>query len=148
MLDFVFLVMFGILPILAFSIYLVRQRRAYRTHKRLQLTLATSLFLAVLAFEIDLRFITDWEVLAEPSPFFQAGTWNLVWYSLIVHLIFAVPTLGLWIYVVVHAWRSFPVPPRPNSHSKTHRLWGRTAAAGMFLTGLTGWVFYYLAFVA
>ena len=41
MLDVVFLAMFAVLVALATSVYLVRYRRSYLLHKRIQLTLAT-----------------------------------------------------------------------------------------------------------
>ncbi len=65
-----------------------------------------------------------------------------------MHLSFAVPTLLLWIVVVVAAWRRFPNPPQPGSHSRWHARMGWLAVIGMTLTAVTGWVFYGLAFVA
>jgi uncharacterized membrane protein YozB (DUF420 family) len=148
MLDFVFLAMFAILPLLGLSLYLVRFRRRYQWHKRMQLALALVLFLAVLAFEIDMRFFTDWEALAAPSPYYAPGTWNPVWYSLTIHLGFAIPTLILWVYVIGRAWKGFPVPAAPSAHSRAHIFWARLAALGMALTAVTGWIFYWLAFVS
>jgi uncharacterized membrane protein YozB (DUF420 family) len=97
---------------------------------------------------VDIRFFTDWQRLAAPSPFFEPGTWNPVWYSLIVHLCFAVPTLFLWGYVVIQALWKFPRPVGPSTHSAPHIFWARLAAIGMTMTAVTGWVFYWLAFVA
>jgi uncharacterized membrane protein YozB (DUF420 family) len=68
--------------------------------------------------------------------------------ALIIHLCFAIPTLLLWIYVIVQALRKFPSPPVPSEHSGTHAKWAWLAAGGMFLTAITGGTFYYLAFVA
>ena len=64
-----------------------------------------------------------------------------------VHLVFAVSTLLLWPITIVQALRRFPRPPGPSAYSPTHRAWARLAAASMFMTAVTGWVFYYLAFV-
>ena len=58
MLDFVFVAMFAIVPIMAWSIYLARYRRKYELHKRIQITLALVLAVAVAAFEVDARFFT------------------------------------------------------------------------------------------
>ena len=148
MLDFVFLAMFGIVPIMAFSIYLVRYRQKYELHKRLQVILGLTLLAAVTAFEVDMRFFTDWEELAEPSAHYQAGEWNTVWYSLIVHLAFAIPTAFLWIFVIVQGLRRFPSPAMPNDYSRVHLFWARLSAIGMTMTAVTGWIFYWLAFVA
>jgi uncharacterized membrane protein YozB (DUF420 family) len=67
---------------------------------------------------------------------------------LAIHLFFAVTTTVLWLAVIVRALRKFPSPPAPCDHSASHMFWGRLAAIDMALTALTGWIFYYLAFVA
>ncbi len=144
MLDVVFLAMLLVVPALAYSIQLAK-RGKYTAHKALQVVLASVLLVAVTAFEIDMRFFTDWRVLAEPSPHYASGT---VHTTLYIHLAFAIPTLVLWIVVTIGALRKFDDPARPGSHSRFHRRWGMFAGYGMFLTAATGWVFYYLAFVA
>jgi putative membrane protein len=149
MLDVVFLAMFIVVPVLAFSIYQVKIRHRYDLHKKLQLIMATVLLVAVLLFELDMR-INGWEQRAAPSPYFNsAHKWSCpAGISLIVHLSFAVPTLLLWIVVVTRALRNFPRAPQPNHHSRWHTRYGWAAAIGMLFTALTGWLFYYLAFVA
>jgi putative membrane protein len=149
MLDVVFLAMFAVLPLLALSIYLVKQKK-YALHKRINLILGIVLLIAVLAFEIDMRFFTKWEVLAKDSPYFdEQHKWtSIAGLALIVHLCFAIPTLLLWIYVIVQALRKFPSPPLPGEHSGAHSTWAWLAAGGMFLTAITGGIFYFLAFVA
>ena len=150
MLDVVFLAMFLVVPVLLVSVYLVRYRRRYELHKRLQLVLAAVLLVAVALFELDMQLFTQWEDLAVGSPYFDpANKWgSTVGISLIVHLSFAVPTFALWIAVVVQALRKFERPARPGAHSRWHARFGMLAAIGMALTGITGWVFYWLAFVA
>lgn len=149
MLDVVFLAMFAVVPLLAWGVWLARRRR-WQWHKRVQVTLATILLLAVAAFEIDMQWLTEWEVRAEPSPYFDsAHKWSsLAGQALLVHLAFAVPTALVWIYVVAAALRKFPSPPAPSPHSQSHRRWGWIAAIGMMLTATTGLVFYWLGFVA
>ena len=61
---------------------------------------------------------------------------------------FAISTFALWLMVIVRALRNFPSPPTPGEHSRFHRRWGIIAAVDMVLTTLTGWTFYWLAFVA
>ena len=148
MLDFVFVAMIGVVPILAVSVYLVKFRQKYNLHKQIQVVLGVVLLLTVTAFELDLQVFTDWEELAAASPYYHPDEWGLVWYSLIVHLCFAVPTPLLWIYVIVRALRKFPSPPAPGEHSRSHIFWARLASCGICLTAVTGWVFYYLAFIA
>ena len=65
-----------------------------------------------------------------------------------LHLLFAVPTPLIWAAVIIRAWKQFPNPAEPAEHSQSHRRWGYLAVVGMILTAITGWVFYYLAFVA
>jgi putative membrane protein len=149
MLDVVFTAMFVVVPVLAVSIYLVKWRRQYAIHKKLQLVMAAVLLAAVLLFEIDIRFY-GWKERAAPSPYFDADhKWSCpAGISLIVHLCFAVPTLVLWIVVVAAALRNFSRPPAPGLHSRWHARWGMIAAVGMALTAVTGWLFYWMAFVA
>jgi len=148
MLDVVFLAMFAVLPALAVSIALVK-RGKFELHKKLQLVLGIVLLLAVIAFEVDMRMY-GWEARAEPSPYFDPqAPWSCpVGVSLIVHLFFAVPTAFVWIYTIGMALRRFPSPPRPSEYSPSHKFWGWLATVEMVFTALTGWLFYYLAFVA
>jgi uncharacterized membrane protein YozB (DUF420 family) len=145
MLDVVFLAMFAVIPVMAWSIYQVKYRRRYALHKAVQLTLGGVLLVAVGLFEIDMQFISGWEDRATDSPYWTSGT---VWKVLYVHLFFAVTTLVLWVVVIVLALRRFPSPPQPSAHSSWHLRWARVGALDMFLTAITGWVFYWLAFMA
>ena len=146
MLDVVFVVMFVVVPVMAWSIWQVRRHRRYVLHKRVQLALASVLLVAVLAFEIDMR-MNGWQDRALPSPFYLSPV-NWVKVALGVHLFFAIPTALLWVYVVWHALRYIPNPPRPSVHSARHIRWAWFAAWEMLGTAVTGWIFYYLAFVA
>ena len=148
MLDIVFLAMLLVVPVLFWSIWLVRRRQRFSLHRQLQLLLAVVLLGTVLAFEIDMRFFTDWESEAVDSPYYSAESWNGVWTALTVHLCFAVPTLMIWVLVVVRALRGFEKPPSPGKHSASHKRWGRIAVVGMSGTAVTGWIFYWMAFVA
>ena len=148
MLDVVFLAMLAIVPVLCWSVYLVRYRRNYALHKRVQLVTGLILLVAVVAFEVDVRFLSDWEVRAALSPYYQSSGWSTVWTALSIHLLFAVPTPLIWAVVIIRALKQFPNPPEPTGHGQTHRRWGYLAVVGMILTAITGWVFYYLAFVA
>ncbi len=147
MLDVVVVAMGFAIPALFLSIWLVRQRKLYRHHKVIQLTLATILGLAIILFEIEIRCF-GWRDRAVASEFWQDGPFNdAIDMALVTHLMFAVPTFLLWIVVVIRAWRGFPRPPTPGDHSKAHRFWGRLGAAGLTLTTVTGWWFYYVSFV-
>jgi putative membrane protein len=149
MLDVVVVAMFFVLVALGFSVYSVKYRRRYACHKLIQVTLALTLLAVLLLFEIDVHFIDKWMVRADASPYFDAATKSgLVVYALAIHLVFATTTFGLWLTVILRAWTNFPSPPGPNAHSRFHRRWGSVAALDMVMTTLTGWVFYWLAFIA
>jgi len=149
MLDVVFVAMFVVVPLLAASVYLVKFRRQYALHKKLQLAMAAVLLVAVLLFELDIR-VNGWEHRASPSPYFDPlHKWSCpAGVALVIHLSFAIPTLLLWTLVVVQALRKFSRPPLPGPHSQWHTRWATVGAIGMALTALTGWLFYWLAFVA
>lgn len=143
MLDVVFVAMFAVVPVMAYSIRLAK-RGQYALHKRIQLALAAVLLAAVALFEVDMRFLSGWQPRAKESPYFE--TW--VWYSLYIHLAFAISTAGLWVYVIVQAIRKIPNPPAPCPYGPIHKTWAKAAAIDMLMTALTGWAFYYLAFIA
>lgn len=143
MLDVVAIAMLAILPVLTWSIWLVVRKRNYQLHKRIQLSLGSVLLVAVTLFEVDIRMY-GWRHLAEPSPYYG----GLLTPVLYVHLFFSIATTLLWIITIALALVKMPVPPRPCAHSKRHRLLGRLSAAGMYCTAITGWTFYWMAFVA
>lgn len=144
MLDLLVLAMLVVVLVLGWSIYQVRYRRRYDLHKWVQIVLAAVLLVAVIVFEIDIR-IYGWQdraagqVGGQPVP--------EIWYSLYAHLACSMTTIILWPVVIVLAVRRFPVPPQPGVHSRLHTRLARLAALDMLLTAVTGWVFYWLAFV-
>lgn len=142
--DVVLVGLFATLPLLAWSVHLVRNRRDYAGHKRMQLAIVAALVAAIVVFEIDIRLLSDWKARAAPSPYWPGG----VLASLGIHLVFAVSTLVLWTWVVWEAWKRFPTPPAPGDHGPRHRFMARFAALDLLLTAVTGTVFYWLAFVA
>jgi uncharacterized membrane protein YozB (DUF420 family) len=143
MLDLVLLAMLVVIPLLAWSIYLVRYRRSFRLHKRVQLVLAAVLAVAVTAFEIDMRMYGWTHRAAGPEG---GAVPRHVYTALGVHLVFAISTTVLWVFVVVQALRRIPNPPGPCPYSRRHKLWGWIAAVDMLGTAVTGWIFYVLAF--
>ncbi len=146
--DLVFLAMIAVVPILWGSIWLAHKRRRFSQHKWIQIGLATVLLFAVIAFEVEMRF-EGWTHLAKPSPFWRDGAFNdWIDYSLVLHLVFAIPTPIVWAIVIYRALRQFPNPAEPSLHSRSHRRWGKLSAIGMTITAITGWAFYYLAFAA
>ena len=149
MLDVIVVAMFFVVLALGVSVYAVKYRRMYQLHKLIQLTLASSLLIVLVLFEVDVHFIDNWMSRADASPYYDSATRSgLVVYALGVHLLFATTTFVLWLVIVLNALAHFPSPPRPGNHSGFHRRWGPVAAIDMVLTTLSGWLFYWLAFVA
>src|SRR5215471_16825425 len=93
MVDVVFLAMFAVVAVLAWSIFEVKVRRRYQLHKWTQITLGAILLVAVVLFEIDIR-LHGWEDRAANAI---GGTpVQAVYTSLCIHLIFAISTVILW----------------------------------------------------
>lgn len=143
-LDAIVCAMTVVLLALGGSVYLVRYRRLYRVHRLIQITLCIVLVVAIAAFEVDVRFFTDWRAAASLSPYYESGWVDRM---LIVHLMFAIPTPLVWGFAIVQALRHFP-GARPGPYGQRHRLWGWIAVLMMTATAVTGWIFYGLAFVA
>ena len=142
--DVVVVGLLAVLPLLAWSIHLVRTRRDYATHKRLQVLIAGALLACIVIFEVDVRLFSDWKDRARPSPWWPAGVLT----SLGIHLVFAISTLVLWVWTLWEAIVRFPSPPTPGSHGPRHRVMARLAALDLVLTTITGLTFYWLAFIA
>jgi hypothetical protein len=99
-------------------------------------------------FELDVR-LNGWRDRASASAYAGPdGGVNWVLFALGVHLCFAVSTALLWALVITRALRNLPSPPMPSAHSAWHRRYATLAAYDMLGTAITGWIFYWLAFVA
>jgi putative membrane protein len=141
--DVVLVGLIALLPLLAWSIRLARQGR-HVLHKRLQVFIVAALLAAILVFEVDVRLLSDWRTRAEDSPWWPGG----VLAALGIHLVFAITTFVLLVWVMWEALARFPSPPAPGPHSRRHRLMARLAALDLLLTAVTGVGFYWLAFVS
>jgi putative membrane protein len=149
MLDVVVVSMLFVMLALGWSVYAVKFGKMYRSHKVVQITLSSTLLIVLVLFEADVHYLSNWMERADASPYFDAPTRSgPVIYALGIHLFFAITTFSLWTFMVVRALNRFPSPPHPNQHSREHARWGRVAAIDMALTTITGWIFYWLAFVA
>ena len=130
------------MPILAFSIYLVKSKKNYAAHKKLQIFISTILGVAILIFEVDVR-LNGWLHLAKESVYYDTFLWPLFY----LHLTLAILTTLLWVIVFWRALKNFSVPVQPNEHSPFHKSWAPWASIGLFVTTLTGITFYYAAFL-
>lgn len=150
MLDLVVCALVFVVPVLAVSIFLVKIRRNFVWHRRLQLFLTGVLLLTVLAFEVDLQVIHHgWEnIVRQARPEISASDFDFVRRLLHVHLIFAISTPLFWALTVSLALRFFGNPPAPSRHSPWHKWLGWTSAIDLAMTSATGLLFYYFTFVS
>jgi putative membrane protein len=144
MIDVVCLAMIGVVIVLAWSVYQVKVRHRYQLHKWTQITLGAVLLVVVILFEVDIR-LHGWEERAANA--LKGRPASVVYTALYVHLVFAISTVLLWPITIVLGIANFSNPPLPGPHSRVHIPLARTAAIDMVLTAITGWVFYWLAFV-
>jgi putative membrane protein len=152
MLDLVVCALVLVVPVLAYSIYLVKVRREYLRHRNIQVALGIVLLVTVAAFEIDMQLVHDgWEnVVNKPGrePRLEGERFEFVRRVLWVHLVFAISTPLVWGAALWLALKRFPSPPAPSEHSRLHRRLGWLATIDITLTSITGLAFYYFAFVA
>ncbi len=151
MLDFVVCALALIVPLLLWSLWLVKFRRRYLAHKRLQITLGIVLLVAVTAFEVDVQMMHGgWENIVakqQLSPEVLAAKVSAVRPWLLIHLVFAITTPLLWITTITLALLRFQDPPLPGPHSRLHKVLGWASTVDITLTSVTGLLFYYVAFV-
>ena len=144
MLDVVFLAMFLVLPVLGIGIGMARFRRQYTWHKRIQLAVAAILLLAVGAFEIDMQFVSGCANGAAVSILADGGE------DVALHSpgVFDLDVFLVAVRWLSRLWSFSSKPPHPSPYSRRHVFWARVAAIDLVLTAITGWTFYWLAFVA
>lgn len=148
MLDVVVCALALVVPLLIYSLYLVKVRRRYLEHRNLQSLLGGVLLVTVALFELDMRLHGGWqEILGQRTRPLDSAEFALAKRVLYIHLFFAITTVILWGITLTAAWRSFPSPPSPGPHSRLHKVLGWSSAIDITLTSLTGLVFYYLAFM-
>ena len=147
MLDLVVCALVVLVPLLAYSIYIVKFKRQWRRHRNLQVLLGVVLLLAVGLFEIDLQVVhKGWENIIHKRTVSETQL-AAARQVLHIHLFFAVTTPFLWGTTLYLAWRRFPSPPVPGDHSRAHKILGWLSAIDLTLTSVTGLWFYYVAFV-
>ncbi len=143
MIEVVALAMFLLGPLTAFGA-LQAKRGRWLIHKRVMSSVGFILLIAVILFEVQIRSF-GWREAAKESPYYD----SLVFPSLWIHLPIAIVTSLTWILTVREAITTFALQAKPHgAKSGKHKLFGKIAVIGTLLTSLTGWVFFYLAFIA
>ena len=140
--DLMAILLVLVLPLILTSV-LFAKRGQYLVHKRIQMLIAMVMGVLILGFEYEMRTM-GWRHIAEDSPYYE----SYVMPALIIHLLFAIPTFVLWTITIFGALKNFAGVPKPSSYSMIHRRMGKMASYLSYGTGVTAWLFYWLAFVA
>ena len=129
-----------ILPVLCYSIATVRAGQHGR-HRSLQIAITVVLALALIFFEWQVRALGGWRSMIAYRALSPSAT-SLIGWTLAVHLVFSITTPMLWVAALMTSGRAWT-----GQQPRRHRFVARLAAADLILTAVTGWLWYYLAFV-
>ena len=142
--DLVMISFVLILPILILSWWLVRKKKDYSNHRRIQLYLGITLGIVVAIFEYDLSMSGGIFEMTKGSIY--EGSALLNW-TIYIHTGFAVAATILWAGLIIVSLLKFGRPPKPGAFSGTHRLLGRSGMFVMFMAGITSPPLYYFGFM-
>lgn len=143
LMDALVIAMAFILVVLAFSIKQA-QKKQYQNHKKIQVTCGIILILAVIAFEVEVRFF-GWREHAKVSPYFDTTLFPFLYF----HIVWATLAVIFWGMQIFQSFKNIGKNmARPPEYSAKHRRTGKISILLMFGTAVTGWIFYYMAFMA
>jgi hypothetical protein len=97
----------------------------------------------VSVFELNLNAKGGLYELARGSRWLNSPAFDVLFY---IHLGAASLTAAVWLGLVFASLLLFPRPPRPGAFSRLHKVLGWIGVVGMGATGLTGGLFYLMAF--
>ncbi len=140
--DLAYLILLLMIPILTWSLELLLLRKNYLLHKKVQLFLTMTFLIATALFFTDF-FLHGWRHRAAASV---AEIPAITYMTLAIHLAFWLITGLIWIGLLVQSLRKIPNPPQPCEFGPFYVFWLIMLALQFFLTTLTGWEFYMLAF--
>ncbi len=135
----------GLVTVLTWSLYVVRYKRGYSLHKTLQLYLTGALIVALFWHGINPWVDSSWLDRVLQSPYHQRG---LLTPALVIHRVISYACCVLWLWTIVYALNGFESPPTPSKFSRDHIRLARLATGSVYGTALTGWIYYWMAFVA
>lgn len=139
--DFVTLIV-ALLPLLVMGAILLAKQGAYRLHAFFQTLIFIVSVVVVGYFEYGVRLGGGFDVFMEQSN----TSHNYALWVLIVHILIAVVTLGLWIKTLLLAQKS-STNDLPGTASSNHKRSGIQTFIGIILTAFTGIWVYILLFI-
>ena len=143
LMDLVILSLVIIIPIVIYSWNTVRKKK-FKKHKNTQIILFVVLLIVVMLFELDMKAHGGIFEMVKGSRF-ENTTFMSV--SIYFHTFLSITTSLIWFILIVFSVFKFDKTPKPNSFSKTHKLWGKIGMIDMILTGITGVQLYIIGFV-
>ncbi len=141
--DLLMVSLVAVLVVLAYSLGRARSG-AFRSHRALQLGIGLAVTLELVAFELDIRMRGGWTALVSGNALAGTGILKAV---LAVHLVFAISTVVVWVWLISASLRRFSRHDLPGGFSRRHRLWGKLAAVDMTLTCVTAVAVYIVFFI-
>lgn len=140
--DFVTLIV-TLLPLLILGAIFLAKKESYKLHAFTQILIFTVSVIVVGYFEYGVRLGGGFDAFMAKST--TSHTYAL--WVLIVHIIIAVITLGIWISTLLSAQKGSNRQKLPGQFSATHRKAGIRTFIGIVLTAFTGIWVYLLLFV-
>lgn len=140
--DLAYLILLLLIPAFVWSLELLILRKNYQLHKKVQLTLSFA-FLVASAVLFAAFFLNGWRHRAAASV---AEIPAITYMTLTIHLAFWLVTGLIWMWLLVQSLRKIPNPPQACEFGPFYIFWSVMLALQFFLTTLTGWEFYLLAF--
>jgi len=143
--DIVTLSFIIILPILIISWRLASNKKDYSSHRSIQLYLGITLGIVIAIFEYDLS--TSGGIFELTKGGIYEGTAMLNW-TIYIHTLFSIAAAIIWTGLIIFSLIKFGKPPKPNSFSRKHRIFGRAGMIAMIGAGVTAPPLYYFGFIA
>ncbi|MBK7865379.1 MAG: DUF420 domain-containing protein [Archangiaceae bacterium] len=128
-------------PLLAFVSFRLRNKN---THRKLQLVLLITAWVAVLVLETRIRLQGgSGSFISAAQPHLQPWAKRL----LLIHISVAIASYGLWTTLAVLSWRRYRLS-LPGGFSRTHRRLGWLVFSGLTFDAASATGMYLLTFVA
>lgn len=127
------------LPFLMYGAIRFAKKGEYDRHKWAQIILFTVVILLVIGLEVDIRF-GGLDQVIEQSHYYGTAVLTTIF---IIHLIFAISSALLWLWLIIVSARRYPVHFR-----FPHKKYGILVFIDIVLTTITGWILYAMVFSA